>query len=169
MNHPLLSATQSFQSCQKHERGIQIAMSVIAVVRIRYFISLPACKTAQQEQNIVEKYWGGKNFFLWWPQVDQADLHSLWEVNRRRRAGIKVREGEGEQPQRCGCSSSCFTYCLQILRRLKEWFPLLPTAVTDGLSPWQGQPNPFARWTQNRTGIKGASPFPLCALVLYFS
>lgn len=51
-----------------------------------------------------------KLFFLWWPQMDQADLHILWEMKGRGKAGRKVREREGEQPQRCGCSSSsCFT------------------------------------------------------------
>lgn len=40
--------------------------------------------------------------------MDQADL--LWEMKGRGKAGRKVREGEGDQPQRCGCSSSsCFT------------------------------------------------------------
>ena len=93
----------------------------------------------------MQKYWRGmksaKAFFLWWPQTDPAGLHSLWEMKRRGRAGRKVREGD--QVQRCGCSSSSIVQgCLQRLRRLEERFPLLQTAVTDGLSPWQGQPNP---------------------------
>lgn len=94
----------------------------------------------------MEKYWRGmksaKTCFLWWPRMDQADLHRLWEMKGRGRAGRKVREGEEEQVQMCECSSTAVQRCLQSLRRLEEWFPLLQTAVTDGLSPWQGQPNP---------------------------
>lgn len=111
MNYPLLSATQSLQSSQKHERGTQIAMSLIGALRIRHFISLSGCNTAQQEQNSVEKYWRGmkneKTCFLWWPQMDQAELRRVWEMKGRGRAGRKVREREGEQGQRCGQQLHC--------------------------------------------------------------
>lgn len=91
----------------------------------------------------IAKAWGirrvQKNCFLWWPQMNQADLHWLWEMEGRERnlkgkADRKVKEG-GQGTHR-GAGAVLWLGCLQSCKEAGGVVSIPPQNY--GLCLWQG-------------------------------